>query len=104
MVRAVIAAVFSLLLVGMQREALVHDVDHLRARIARGHDAVVQNVVVGDCAQCALLASGGVPVPSAPGAFAAVAFAASRPVVVVAFAPFAAARVPYSSRAPPLVL
>ena len=104
MVRAVIVAIFSLLLVGMQREALVHNVEHLRARVARGHDSVVQNVAAGDCAQCALLASGGAPVPSAPAAFVAGARGPSDAVVVAALAPSAAERVPYSSRAPPAVL
>mgnify|MGYP003419888459 CR=1 FL=1 len=38
----VLAAVLSLLLVGMQHEALLHEVDHLRAKVAAGHDKALQ--------------------------------------------------------------
>jgi len=104
MVRVIAVALLSLLLVGAQREALVHDVDHLRARVAQGHDVVLQNAGTGACAQCALLASGGAPVP---GAASVAGFCATRAPSVPTFAtlaPAAAAQVPYSSRAPPAFL
>jgi len=64
MPRIFLAALLSLLLLGMQREALVHEVDHLRARVALGQDVVLQNVAAGDCLECALLASGAPPLPA----------------------------------------
>jgi hypothetical protein len=101
MARIFLAALFSLLLLGMQREALVHEVDHLRAQVARGHDAVLQKASSGECAECALLASGAHPVPCdtddialraqrtfQPGSLHALVLAASRPAF-------------YRSRAPP---
>src|SRR5262245_44651664 len=104
MVRIVLVAVLSLLLVGMQREALLHEVDHLRAKVVLGHDKALQKSAGGECGECALLASGSTAVPPEPTAdllascgesqdasFATIPLAASRPA-------------PYRSRAPPIVL
>jgi len=55
----------SLLLVGMQHELLVHELDHLRAKVERGNEAGLHNAASGLCLQCALLASSSDPVPAA---------------------------------------
>jgi len=104
MARIFLTALFSLLLVGMQEEALVHAVDHLRAQVQRGHDASLQTTVSGDCLECALLVSGSAPAPApdnaamrfsgAPTRFAA-SSESSRAIAPPAF---------YNSRAPPAVL
>ena len=104
MFRIVAAAVLSLLLVGMQREALVHEVDHLRAKIAVGHDVVLQNAAIGECAQCALLASGTTPAPSSPTVFAVTARDDAGVVASFATAAVASRPAPYQSRAPPIAL
>jgi hypothetical protein len=64
MARIFLSALFSLLLVGMQEEALVHAVDHLRAQVQRGHETSLQNAASGDCLECALLVSGSAPAPA----------------------------------------
>ena len=104
MARYFLAALFSLLLVGMQREALIHEVDHLRAQVQRGHDAGLQRTASADCRECALLASGSNVVP----ATAAAAVAVVPPSTLVA-ANRETARAPaapayYRSRAPPSLL
>jgi len=104
MVRIVLAAVLSLLLVGMQREALLHEVDHLRAKVAVGHDKVVQKAAGGECIECALLASGTTGVPSPPAAFVLAALADARAAIAVAAAPVVSRPAAYRSRAPPIVL
>ncbi len=58
MIRIFITAWLSLLLVGMQQQLVVHEVDHLRAKIQRGGDASFVNIASADCLECALLAGG----------------------------------------------
>ena len=104
MVRIVLVAVLSLLLVGMQREALLHEVDHLRAKVVLGHDKALQKSASGECDECALLASGGAAVPAAPTAFMRTARSDSRSTFNVEIAPTVSRPAPYRSRAPPIVL
>ena len=104
MSRIFVAAILSLLLVGMQREALLHEVGHLRAKVALGHDVVLQQVAPGECPQCALLASGSNPAPAAPATFLLPAAADSRIVVASDVAPAPSRPTHYRSRAPPIVL
>ena len=104
MVRIVLAAVLSLLLVGMQREALLHEVDHLRAKIAVGHDKVLQKSTAGECVECALLASGSTAAPPAPTAFVVAAHDESRDAFAVKTTLAISRPAPYQSRAPPIVL
>jgi len=99
--RLVLAALFALLLVGMQRETLLHEVDHLRAQVGRGDHAVLETSTPGLCVECALLASGAHPVS---GGEAAVRFPVkpySLPFVALATARAAARPAYYQSRAPP---
>ena len=104
MVRIVFAAVLSLLLVGMQHEALLHEVDHLRAKVAAGHDQALQKSVAGECVECALLASGSTAAPPAPAAYLLASCGGSQDALATE-APLAASRpAPYRSRAPPIVL
>ena len=65
MVRILITAWLSLLLVGMQQQLVVHEVDHLRAKVQRGHDAGLVNPASAECMQCALLAGGANAAPAA---------------------------------------
>jgi len=104
MVRFLAAAFLSLLLVGMQREALLHEVDHLRAKVAVGHDKVLQKSVSGECVECALLASGSSLAPPAPAAFLVAAHDDTRFAVAATDPPVVARPAPYLSRAPPIVL
>src|SRR3954447_26898453 len=65
MIRIFITAWLSLLLVGMQQQLVVHQVDHLRAKVQRGHDPSLGNGAAAECVECALLASGANAVPIA---------------------------------------
>jgi hypothetical protein len=65
MVRILITAWLSLLLVGMQQQFVVHEVDHLRAKVQRGHDASFVNPASAECLECALLAGGANSAPAA---------------------------------------
>ncbi|MEO5765830.1 MAG: hypothetical protein ABIR52_11015 [Casimicrobiaceae bacterium] len=104
MVRIVLAAVLSLLLVGMQREALLHEVVHLRAKVAVGHDKVLQKSAANECADCALLASGGNAVPPAPTAFVRSASGEARAAPAARTSLAFSRPSPYQSRAPPIAL
>ena len=68
MIRIVVTAWLSLLLVGMQQQLVVHEVDHLRAKAQRGHHASLVNPTGAECLECALLAGGAnaAPVAHAP--------------------------------------
>lgn len=105
MPRVFLTALFSLLLVGMQQQLVVHDVSHLRAQVLRGHDASLQNAGAGgECVECALLAAGSSAAPLADGTYTLSA-AASVPVVFHIDAGLALARPAfYQSRAPPIFL
>jgi hypothetical protein len=103
MARIFLAALLSLLLIGMQREALLHDVVHLRAEVARGHEAGFQKVAPGECLECALLASGAHPVPGGVDDIALPAQRSTRLVPLHAFALPASRPAFYRSRAPPLL-
>jgi hypothetical protein len=65
MIRIVLTAWFALLLVGMQQQLVVHEVDHLRAKVQRGHDAGLETTGDGACVECALLAAGSNAAPVA---------------------------------------
>jgi len=65
MIRIVLTAWFALLLVGMQQQLVVHEVDHLRAKVQRGHDAGLEKIGDGACVECALLAAGSNAAPVA---------------------------------------
>lgn len=104
MVRIVLAAVLSLLLVGMQHEALLHEVDHLRAKVAAGHDKALHKSAGGECVECALLASGSTAAPPEPTAFLLASCDESQDASSAA-TPLGPSRpAPYRSRAPPIVL
>jgi len=104
MARIFLSALFSLLLVGMQEEALVHAVDHLRAQVQRGHETSLQNAASGDCLECALLVSGSAPAPAPDSAAMPVIGASTR--VALSFQSSLAVAPPafYNSRAPPAIL
>ena len=65
MIRIFVTAWLSLLLVGLQQQLVVHEVDHLRAKIQRGGDASLVNAASADCLECALLAGGANAAPGA---------------------------------------
>jgi len=65
MIRILVTAWLSLLLVGMQQQLVVHEVDHLRAKVQRGHDTNVETPSPGECLECELLASGSNAAPLA---------------------------------------
>jgi hypothetical protein len=104
MARIFLTALFSLLLVGMQEEALVHAVDHLRAQVLRGHDASLQTAVSGDCLECALLVSGGTPAPASENTTTPVMGATERVAFSFESSPAIAPPAFYNSRGPPAIL
>ena len=65
MIRILITAWLSLLLVGMQQQLVVHEVDHLRAKVQRGHDTNVEKPSPSECLECELLSGGSNAVPVA---------------------------------------
>jgi hypothetical protein len=65
MIRIFVTAWLSLLLVGMQQQLVVHEVDHLRAKVQRGGDVSLVNIASADCLECALLAGGANTAPLA---------------------------------------
>jgi hypothetical protein len=102
-IRILLAAWFSLLLVGMQQQVVVHEVDHLRAKIQRGHFAALVNPTGGECLECALLVAGTNAAPTAdvPTLFDV---AAATPIVAqLALGVAQAAPAFYRSRAPPIL-
>jgi hypothetical protein len=99
--RVLLAALFALLLVGMQREALLHEVDHLRVQVGRGEHAALETSSPGLCVECALLASGANPVPPGDAAVRLSIPHASPPVAGFVTALAASRPAFYQSRAPP---
>ena len=104
MARIFLTALFSLLLVGMQEEALVHAVDHLRAQVQRGHDSSLQTTASGDCLECALLVSGATPAPATENTTTPVMGATERVAFSFESSPAIAPPAFYDSRAPPAIL
>ena len=104
MIHIVVTAWLSLLLVGMQQQLVVHEVDHLRAKVQRGHHASLVNPTGAECLECALLAGGAnaAPVADAPPSrnIDAVALVASTITLGEAQAKPAF----YQSRGPPVLL
>lgn len=103
MVRILLAACFSLLVVGLQQESLIHALQHDRARMADARDVTVQAPGDGPCVLCALLAGGTHAVASADAGTSESTSAIMVAAWVGNTIP-AAAPVYYASRAPPLVL
>ena len=104
MIRIFITAWLSLLLVGMQQQVVVHEVDHLRAKVQRGSDTAVEKPSPGECLECELLASGS---NAAPLADATTVLSVDVSTVVPShFASSPAFPPPafYQSRGPPAVL
>lgn len=99
--RVLLAALFALLLVGMQRETLLHEVDHLRFQVGRGDHAGLETSSPGLCVECALLASGAHPVPAGNAAVRLSIPQLSQPVTRSAPAPAPSRPAFYQSRAPP---
>ena len=101
--RLFLAALFSLLLMGMQHELLVHEIDHLRAKVQRGNDTCVQSPT-GACVECELLAAGSHSAPISGDARALPTFAAASRVAHRESLTVPAPPAYYRSRAPPAVL
>jgi len=99
--RALLAALFALLLVGMQREMMLHEVDHLRVKVERGDHAAVETSSPGLCVECALLASGAHPVPAGDAAIQLSITRFSHPATRFAPSPAPSRPAFYQSRAPP---
>ena len=101
--RIVLAAWFSLLLVGMQQQLIVHEVDHLRAKIQRGHSAALVNPAGAECLECALLAGGANAAPIADAPVSLDIAAAMSIASPIALGVAQAAPAFYQSRGPPLL-
>ena len=99
--RIFITAWLSVLLVGMQQQMFVHEIDHLRAKVQRGHDVAVQNAADATCVECALLAGGSNAVPVAIGETTVAAAIAAPDVQRSELPPAARSPAYYHSRAPP---
>ena len=104
MIRIFITAWLALLLVGMQQQFVVHEVDHLRAKVQRGSDTAVEKPSPGECVECELLASGSNAAPLADAA-TVVSVDVSTPVSShFASSPALSPPAFYQSRGPPAVL
>jgi len=101
MIRVLVTAWLSLLLLGMQQQVVVHEVDHLRAKIERGHGVALENAGGGLCIECSLLAAGSNLVPAGDAGIALFAQAAT--VIASSFqsAPAQGSPAHYLARAPP---
>ncbi|HZQ63386.1 MAG TPA: hypothetical protein VFC24_18650 [Casimicrobiaceae bacterium] len=101
MMRIVLAAVLSFLLLGLQQEGAVHGYQHDAARLAAGGKATLQSSADGLCPTCVLIAGGTHAVASADASFhlAAHAFAALHRSYL---SHDTLAPIYYASRAPPL--
>jgi hypothetical protein len=104
MIRIFVTAWLSLLLVGMQQQLVVHEVDHLRAKVQRGHDANLGNSASAECVECALLAGGANAVPAANASSDRLAQSTSLITVAVAGGQPRARPAFYQSRGPPISL
>jgi len=104
MIRIFITAWLSLLLVGMQQQLVVHEVDHLRAKVQRGHDAGLERPASAECVECALLAGGSNAVPVADIPRSRVAPLPVPIAAIVASGQPQAKPSFYQSRGPPAVL
>ena len=104
MIRILITAWLSLLLVGMQQQLVVHEVDHLRAKVQRGHDAGLERPGSAECVECALLSGGSNVVPVADVALSRDAQASSPIAAIIAAGQPQAKPAFYQSRGPPVVL
>lgn len=101
MIRALGIACLSLLLLGMQQQLVVHELEHLRAKLERSHDVVAENPGGASCVQCALLAVGS-GVGSTHQDNSAVALQATAPIAVPSqHARAQPSPASYLSRAPP---
>jgi len=104
MVRQFIAALLALLLVGTQLELVVHEVDHLRAKIDHSKSVGIENAGGDVCLECALLAGSS---NAAPGCGVTLQLAATESSAVTAGAGYQLALAGpshYQSRAPPVLL
>jgi hypothetical protein len=104
MIRIFITAWLSLLLVGMQQQLVVHEVDHLRAKVQRGHDAGLERPGSAECIECALLSGGSNAVPVADLALPRDAHAAAAIAAVIASGQPQAKPSFYQSTGPPAIL
>src|ERR1041385_6250294 len=94
----------SLLLIGLQQQLVVHQIEHLQAKLRHGQGLAIEKANTGACLECELLASGANSAASfgesagfiAPGAHAvAASLHAFRSVSFAAY---------YQSRAPPALV
>jgi len=104
MIRAVVVAWLSLLLLSMQQQLVVHELDHLRARLEQGQRVVVQNPDGGQCLQCSLLAGGAGVVPGDDGVSAVVWQASSAVAIPLEIPLVKPSPASYLSRAPPAIV
>ena len=102
--RRLVAFVVAFLLLGMQQEAQLHALTHLRDQLQRSHEQGLQ-ILSADtaCAECALLAGGSGVVPADSTATPPPIARFAAPVAAV---PSRAVAAPsyYSSRGPPATL
>ncbi|HEY2818454.1 MAG TPA: hypothetical protein VGK44_15130 [Casimicrobiaceae bacterium] len=104
MMRILITAWLSLLLVGMQQQLVVHEVDHLRAKVQRGHDASVVNPASAECLECALLAGGANAAPAGDSPLSHHVHAATPVASTIALGEAQSKPAFYQSRGPPALV
>jgi hypothetical protein len=104
MIRIFITAWLSLLLVGMQQQLVVHELDHLRAKVQRGHDTNVEKPSPGECLECELLSGGSNAVPVANAVLSRDVQTWARIAAIISAGQPQAKPSFYQSRGPPTVL
>jgi hypothetical protein len=102
--RALVTAIFALLVLGMQHEVQVHALQHLGSILHPAHEQGIQQPTVdASCLECSLLASGSPGGAPEIAGLPATDVGASRVVSTVESRSLAAPSY-YSSRAPPSLL
>src|SRR5436853_6563650 len=104
MTRILVTAWLSLLFLGMQQQLVVHEVDHLRAKVQHGHYATLANPAAAECLECALLAGGANAAPAADLPPSHNARAATPVAAILALGEAQAKPAFYQSRGPPVLL
>jgi len=104
MIRIFVTAWLSVLLLGMQQQLVVHEVDHLRAKIQRGGDLSLVNSASAECLECALLAGGANAAPGSEPAPSSDARASTPLAALIKLGEAQAKPAFYQSRGPPILL
>ena len=101
MARGLVIAWLSLLLIGMQQQLVVHELEHIRARLECSNEVIAQAPQDTPCVQCSLLSGGANVVPIHDAVPVLRAHTADHVSIAADTWPAKASPASYRSRAPP---